>query len=256
MAASASSAQAGAPGVVTVADPDALAEAACHLVLECEHAALARSGVFRIALSGGSTPRRLYERLARSSAAQFARWQVFFGDERWVAADHPDSNARMAHEALLDHVPIQQRNVFAIDTSSGSPEKAATLYSITLRRHVPPGARGLPSLDLVLLGLGPDGHTASLFPGSAALAAPPESLCVANWAPGLRTWRVTLTAGVINAARSVAFLVAGPDKAAPLAEVLSGGATELPAALVHPAGGKLTWLVDSAAAARLGAQAP
>jgi 6-phosphogluconolactonase len=236
------------PRVVVVPDAEAVAQTACELVLEAEREALARSGVFRIALSGGSTPRRLHRLLAARADARFERWQVFFGDERWVPPDHPDSNYRMARETLLERVPIPAANVHPIDTTAGSPKNAAFLYSWTLKRRLPSEPGGLPRLDLVLLGLGADGHTASLFPGSTALAAEPPQLAVSTWAPSQRAWRVTLTAPLLNAARAALFLVSGADKADALARVLSPTAEAPPAAMIRPTDGTLTFVVDEAAA--------
>jgi len=245
------------PRVIVVPGPEDVAAAARALVLEGEREALARSGMFRVALAGGSTPRRLYELLAASPDADFANWHVFFGDERWVPADHLDSNARMAREALLDRVAIPHQQVHAIDTSAGSPARAACLYAMTLRRKLAPAPGELPRFDLVLLGLGADGHTASLFPGSSALVAAAADLAVATWAEGAGAWRVTLTAGVLGAARAVVFLVSGADKAEALRRVLgSDGTDEPPAALVRPSAGSLTFVVDEAAAARAGSEPP
>jgi 6-phosphogluconolactonase len=232
------------PRIVVVEDAQAVAEAACELVLEAEREALARDGVFRISLAGGSTPKRLYLLLAASRAATFSRWQVYFGDERWVPPDHRDSNYRMARETLLDRVNIPPAGVHPIDTTAGSPKNAAFLYSWTLKRRLPSSPGGLPRFDLVLLGLGADGHTASLFPGSTALSAGPTDIAVSTWAPSQRTWRVTLTAPVINAARAILFVVSGSDKAEALARVLAPGDDPLPAAMIHPTDGTLTFVTD------------
>jgi 6-phosphogluconolactonase len=240
------------PRVIVVKDAEAVAAAACDLVMEAERQALARDGVFRIALSGGSTPRRLHKLLAARSDAHFARWQVFFGDERWVPPDHADSNFRMARETLLDHVAIPLANVHPIDTRAGSPKQAAFLYSWTLKRRLPVPAGGLPRFDLVLLGLGADGHTASLFPGSTALDAAPPQLAVATWAPSQGAWRVTLTAPLLNAARAVVFLVSGRDKADALEKAMSSDAMLVPAAMIRPVDGTLTFVVDEAAGVGMG----
>jgi 6-phosphogluconolactonase len=241
------------PKLVVVPDAAQIARTACGLVLEAERAALARDGMFRIALAGGSTPRRLYELLAQREEARFECWHVFFGDERWVPRDHADSNYRMARETLLGRVAIPPANVHPIDTAAGSPKNAAWLYSWTLRRRLPVGAGRLPRFDLVLLGLGADGHTASLFPGSTALDAGPPQLAAATWAPSQRSWRVTLTAPVINAARAVLFLVSGSDKAEALASVLEPHAEPPPAAMIRPTDGTLTFIADEDAALRTSA---
>ncbi len=247
--------------VLVAEGPGDVASAACRLVLDAERAAIADHGTFSIALAGGSTPRRLYELLATSETATFARWKVFFGDERWVPANDPDSNWRMAREALLDHVPIPGNQIHPIDTGAGTPSKAAMLYSLVIDRTVAHAAGEYPRFDVVLLGLGADGHTASLFPGSSALVAAPNEIAVATWAPSQRTWRVTLTAGVLSAAHSILFLVSGAEKAEALSRVLDGGApgpgdaqshAAPPAALVRPhEDGSLAFVVDRAAAAQL-----
>ncbi len=236
------------PHVLVVQGAQEVAETGCRLVLDAASEAIARDGVFRVALSGGSTPRRLHALLAAHDEARFDRWQVFFGDERWVPPDHADSNYRMARETLLDRAGIPPANVHPIDTTAGSPKNAAFLYSWTLKRRLPVSPGGLPRFDLVLLGLGPDGHTASLFPGSTALDASPSQLAVATWAPSMRAWRVTLTAPTINAARAVVFLVSGGDKAAALARVLEASDGSPPAARIRPTDGTLTFVADEAAA--------
>jgi 6-phosphogluconolactonase len=240
--------------LVVTRDAEDVARTACRFVLDRSHEAVARDGQFRIALSGGSTPRRLYRMLADSDDARFECWHVFFGDERFVPPDHPESNYRMAREALLGRVPIPASQVHPVDTTAGSPERTAWLYSMTLRRRLP-AFEGRPRFDLVLLGLGADGHTASLFPGSTALEAAPSEVAVATWAPSQRSWRITITKSVINGARDVAFLVSGADKADALAKTLeAGGAETVPAASIQPRSGSLTFLVDEAAAAKLSRQ--
>ncbi|MGD2147138.1 MAG: 6-phosphogluconolactonase [Anaerolineae bacterium] len=202
---------------------------------------------FVVALSGGSTPEPIYERLASKrfgSRVDWPRVHVLWGDERSVPPEHPDSNYRMASEALLDHVPIPRENVHRI-RGELEPQEAATLYRRELARVLGEGGR----IDLVVLGLGTDGHTASLFPGSTALEEHDLDV-VAVYVERLGVWRVTLTLPAINAARQAVFLVAGAGKAEVLARVRSGEA--LPAGLVRPRDGKLTWLVDRDAAAGLG----
>jgi len=242
-----------APAVVVVEDSDEVAGRALALVLAAERRAIEERGIFTIALSGGSTPRRLYELLAKCDVASFERWKVFFGDERWVPADDPASNYRMAREALLDHVAIPPAQVYPVDTTAGTAEKGAFLYSLTLMRSVPSQSEHYPELDLVLLGLGADGHTASLFPGSTALAARPRDLAVATFAPSQDAWRVTITAHVINAAHRVAFLVSGSEKAEALSRLVDGDAADPPpAALVRGRGdGSVVVIADRDAAVRL-----
>jgi 6-phosphogluconolactonase len=200
-------------------------------------------------LAGGSTPKATYGILARDYAERidWSRVHVFFGDERNVPPDHEDANYRMAREALLDHVPIG-----GVHRMRGElpPDEAAAAYEVELREFF--GAEKLPRFDLILLGIGGDGHTASLFPETPALEVH-DRWVVANPVPKLDTTRITLTVPVINAARSVVFLAAGEDKAEALKEILEGDADprEYPAKLVQPLGGP-EWMLDRAAAGSLG----
>jgi 6-phosphogluconolactonase len=200
-------------------------------------------------LAGGSTPKATYGILARDYAERidWSRVHVFFGDERNVPPDHEDANYRMAREALLDHVPIG-----GVHRMRGElpPDEAAAAYEVELREFF--GAEKLPRFDLILLGIGGDGHTASLFPETPALEVH-DRWVVANPVPKLDTTRITLTVPVINAARSVVFLAAGKDKAEALKEILEGDADprEYPAKLVQPLGGP-EWMLDRAAAGSLG----
>ncbi|HWE61120.1 MAG TPA: 6-phosphogluconolactonase, partial [Chloroflexota bacterium] len=214
-------------------------------------------GTFSIALSGGSTPRTLYELLATPEIAAEAPWehmQIFWGDERHVPPDHPESNYRMAREALLDHVPIPQQNIHRIPAELPNPETVAVAYEDTLRRafRLDPGER--PRFDLILLGLGDDGHTASLFPHSPALHEQ-QRLVVANPVPKLATTRITLTVPVINNAERVWFLIAGSSKAHVLKNVLEGprDPETYPAQLIDPTDGELILLLDTTAAAEISA---
>ncbi|MBL8152577.1 MAG: 6-phosphogluconolactonase [Anaerolineae bacterium] len=232
-----------------VADADALAVEAAHRIVTTAQEAIHENGRFSLALSGGSTPERLYRLLAGKPFAEQIDWAkvyVFWGDERCVPPDHPDSNYRMAHEALLAHVPIPAGQIHRI-YGEDDPGEAAQAYEKALREFC---GDGPPRLDLILLGMGDDGHTASLFPHSAALDAPPDRWVVENLIPTKQVWRVTLTASAINAARQVIFLVSGPEKAERLQQVLHSPYRphDLPAQLIHPANGKLLWLVDEAAA--------
>ena len=176
---------------------------------------------------------------------------MFFGDERRVPPDDSQSNYRMVREALLAHVPIPATQVHRIEAEREDVHDAAQRYAVTLRRRFGLGARGWPRFDLILLGLGPDAHTASLFPETAALDER-ESLVVANWVPKLGTFRITLTSPVLSAAARVIFLACGDDKAAAVANVLEGPRrpVEYPAQLVQPATPPL-WILDRPAASRL-----
>ncbi len=253
--------------------PDAAALmrlAAEEVARRAESAVIAR-GRFTLALAGGSTPKGLYALLADPTDPFRARvpWRqthVFFGDERHVPPDHPDSNYGMARATLLAKVPIPPENVHRIRAERTDPAAAALEYEQELRLVFGPGPAGagpavvprglgpgeLPRLDLVLLGLGSDGHTASLFPGATALEERTH-LAVATWVERLKTHRITLTLPVLGAARAVVFLVAGAEKAERVADVLQGPGAALPAGRVRP-GGELIWLLDSAAAAGLRGQ--
>ena len=237
--------------LVQVADPAALARRACERVLELAAQSIAERGAFRVALSGGSTPKLLYAELAeRAAVANFSRWRVFFGDERCVPPEHADSNYRMANESWLGRGLVPATQIHRI-RGELDPFEAASEYERELTADF--GTREAPRFDLVLLGMGADGHTASLFPGSSALE---ETRCfvTSTWVEQLGAHRVTLTKRTINAARCVMFLVAGADKAQTLREVLHGAPDprKRPAQLVQPWDGALIWLVDRAAAAGLG----
>lgn len=237
-------------------DRGALVRAEADRVVTIVRAAILARGRCALALSGGSTPRPLYELLATpdfASAIDWMRVHVFWGDERCVPPDHPDSNFRMTREALLDRVPIPSGNVHRI-AGEEAPEVAARAYEDTLRAYfgVPQGPPER-SFDLVLLGMGDDGHTASLFPGTPAVTEE-RSWVVANHVTQPREmWRITLTPVVLNAAAVVTFLVAGAGKAERLYEVLEDPppSLSLPVQRIHPTHGALTWMVDAAAAQRL-----
>lgn len=231
--------------LVALADKGALADRAREEVLRCAAEAVAARGVFRIALSGGSTPKALYERLAASGQrADFSRWRVFFGDERCVGPEHPESNFGMARDTWLSKTAVGA--VYRIRGESRDPAEAAREYEKDLEREFTPNA---PIFDVVLLGMGADGHTASLFPGSSALRER-EKLVVVGRGPTPDSKRITFTAPLINAARCVMFLIAGEDKSQALRAVMQGR-DNLPAGLITPVNGKLFWLVDRAAAAGL-----
>src|ERR671910_118143 len=226
-----------------------LAEAAAREFAAKAEEAIEERGRFAAVLAGGSTPESTYQILARDYSDRIA-WSnvyVFFGDERAVPPHHEDSNLKMASEVLLDHVPVA--NVHRIKGEL-SPEEAAEAYEEELRTFFQ--TEDVPRFDLILLGLGADGHTASLFPETPALEIH-DRWVVANPVPRLNTTRITLTVPVINAARAVIFLVAGEDKAEALKETLEGDADPrvYPAKLVQPPGGP-KWMVDQSAASLLG----
>jgi 6-phosphogluconolactonase len=227
--------------------------------------AIERRGIFHLALSGGNTPRPLYELLATEAYARQIPWDrvhLWWGDERAVAANHVESNYRMARQALIERVPIPQGNVHRVRAELG-PEQAATHYETEIQfafglmqidddgEAILVRAEGRPRFDLILLGLGNDGHSASLFPGTEALGVI-DRLVVANVVPRLRADRITFTYPLINAADCVIVLATGPGKADVLRDVLLGEYRPdvLPAQGIRPAG-KLFWMCDAAAAARV-----
>ncbi|MDP9367560.1 MAG: 6-phosphogluconolactonase [Chloroflexota bacterium] len=245
----------GPRGLVRVfTDVDALALGAADAFAAITSAAVATRSRAYVALSGGSTPKRMGELLAIPPFRDRVPWEsleVFWGDERWVPEESPEGNAGVAKRTFLDHVPIPPSRINPFPTTVLDPETAATMYATQLRT-VFGQTDGVPRFDLVLLGMGDDGHTASLFPGTAAIHEM-EALAVAHVVPKLGAVRLTLTPPVLNAGREVIFLIGGAEKAETLAEVLEGPekVDELPSQVIRPTDGRLTWLVDRAAAARL-----
>jgi 6-phosphogluconolactonase len=241
-------------------DPAALFRAAAEEFVTRVRAAVEAGGACAVALAGGSTPRGMYGLLADPGAGLRARvpWEalhVFWGDERHVPPDHADSNYRMAAETLLSRVPVPEANIHRIRGEVADAEGVARAYEDDLRAFF--GARGRlpggwPRFDLCLLGMGPDGHTASLFPGTDAVHEAAR-LVAAPWVPKLTAHRITLTPPVFNAADAVVFVAAGSDKAAALVAVLEGErCVDLyPSQTIRPVHGELVWLVDRAAAAKL-----
>jgi 6-phosphogluconolactonase len=244
--------------------PELLADAVAQHIVACAADAISSTGRFTLALAGGSTPRAAYSRLATRDSRLATRdsrlatrdsrleldWQrthVLWGDERCVPPDDPRSNYRMAKEALLDRVPIPADQIHRI-RGEDDPEKAAAEYERELRALLLPP-------DLVLLGLGEDGHTASLFPGQPAVHETARWV-VAVPAPDGTIWRVTLTPALLNQSRNVTFVVSGATKAQRLEQVLQGPFNPdiLPAQAIRPSQGRLTWMLDQAAAGRLRAE--
>src|SRR5713101_6059808 len=241
------------PTVTIVPDPDALADAAARLTVDVAAHAIAARGRFMWALAGGETPRATYARLALPPFRERVDWRrtwVFFGDERAVPPDHAASNYQMAHETLLSKVPIPAAQVLRIRGEAEDLEVAAAEYARALSEAF--GTR--PRFDLVLLGLGVDGHTASLFPDSPVVREVFRAVAAVHVTAASIPQRLTLTLPVFNAAARVVFLVAGAEKAKVVKAVLGEHAT-LPAAMVRPADGELVWLLDRAAAAQLSASA-
>ena len=229
---------------------DDLAHIACEIVAAAAAASIGRRRFFRIALAGGSTPRAVYRLLANDQFMDFRHWQVFWSDERCVPPTSPESNYRMAKESLLDRLAEPPALIFRM-AGEGDPDAAALAYERAVRELVPPnlaaGTGETPRFDLILLGMGADGHTASLFPGSPALAEQ-ERLVVATTAPTGQP-RLSFTYPLINAARRVLILVSGAEKAATLRTVLKGAhdPAHHPVQGVQLVRGNLTWLVDTAA---------
>jgi 6-phosphogluconolactonase len=225
--------------------PDDIADMAAatiaHMLKEC-------SGRATLGLAGGSTPRTTYTRLLQEDV-DWDSVHAWVADERWVAPDHADSNLRMVRNTLLDRVPA---HVYPVPWElGGDPLEAADRYERTLLELLPE-VNGVPHPDVVLLGIGEDGHTASLFPGTAALDVQ-DRWFVANWIPAKDSWRLTATLPLLHAARDIVFLASGSAKAAPLARILVGGdKPEPPARRVMEGAATITWLIDHAAAAQLG----
>jgi 6-phosphogluconolactonase len=233
-------------------DAGQLARAAAELFVNTAADSIAARGRFRVALSGGTTPRRLYKLLATSAFSSRVDWKhvhIFWGDERYVPANDPDSNYRMTAEALLRHVPIPAANAHRVATEISPPAAAAAAYEEQIRQSFADSSR--PQFDLVYLGLGTNGHTASLFPRSPALREQLR-LVMADLVAEVKGWRITMSAPLLNQGRVVVFLVQGQEKAQVLRDVLLGpvDAERLPAQLIAPEG-KLLWMVDEPAAAML-----
>ena len=248
--------------VEVLPDPATLARAGAEHFVALATAAITERGRFAVALSGGETPRGMHAELARAPSLDQVDWSrvhVFWSDERCVPPDRPGSNFRMARETLLDHVPLPRHNIHRI-RGEVEAERAAAKYERELREFFAGSSERTasgdggepPCFDLILLGMGEDGHTASLFPGTPALRER-RRWVMAHYVEKLDAWRITLTLPVINAAADVLFLVSGAKKAETLRRVLVDpappDADQLPARLVAPTAGRVVWLVDAAAAA-------
>ena len=233
-------------------DADELARRAAERFVTLARDAVAERGVFTVALSGGSTPKALYSLLATSEFSPRISWprvQLFFGDERSVAPDHAESNYRMVKESLLSRTIIPDENVHRI-AGEKEPQVTAAEYEAQLRKHFHIDDDSLPRFDLILLGLGEDGHTASLFPGSSALDET-EHLVATTYVEKLNAHRLSLTFPVINNAAQIAFLVAGASKSAIVKEILTTEKCDYPAARIRPENGRLIWFVTQDAAGDL-----
>lgn len=243
------------PEIVVVPDlAAATAEAGERFAASCRRAVDA-SGTCAVALSGGETPKPLYALLASDPYRRRVPWgrlEVFWGDERAVSPDDPRSNFRLADEMLLSHVPVPAEQIHRMPADAPDHGAAAAAYEQTLRAVLPRTADGWPRFDLVLLGLGDNAHTASLFPRSEAVRER-ERAVVAEFVAEAGMWRMTLTAPVLTHAAEIVFLVVGRSKADAVRAVLEGPAdpNDVPAALIRPVDGRMTWIVDAPAASRL-----
>ena len=242
------------PTLVVAEDAGSARQAAAEQFVASAEEAIERRGRFDVALAGGRTPAGAYDLLRVAPLTARVSWRkvhIWFGDERCVPPDHPDSNYGMAKEHLLDGVDIPRQQIHRF-LGEREPDEAARLYAEELARAFPSrGGTHRYAFDLVLLGMGGEGHTASLFPGSAAIAA--EEPTAAPWVEKLASRRLTLTPRAINDARMVAFLVTGGGKAWAVRESLRGdrSAEELPTRAIHPHAGRVVWLLDPEAAAGL-----
>ncbi|MFT5288377.1 MAG: 6-phosphogluconolactonase [Planctomycetota bacterium] len=242
------------PTIRVANNPSELTEFAFEAVQRAEAEAIDARGVFHFVFSGGSTPKPLYALIAASEGAgfRFDRWHIWFGDERFVSMDHKDSNYAMAESALLSRVPIPRSQIHRVRTELATPQEAAVAYEADLCEefHLQPGQT--PRMDLVLLGMGDDGHTGSLFPGSE-LARCREGLAVGGLVEKLGAQRVSLTAQTFNAGRQLVFLVTGAGKASTVREVIEGDLDldRLPSQRIAPEDGRLLWLLDKPAAGSL-----
>lgn len=237
--------------IKTYPNTDTLAREAAFTFIECANEAISERDQFSVVLAGGSTPQALYQTLATVEMVPHVAWEkvfVFWGDERCVAPNHEDSNYRMAFDTMLQHLPIPVKQIYRLEGEL-EPKEAANVYEGRLKQFF---QQKSPRFDLVLLGLGDDGHTASLFPDTKALSET-QRWVTANYVRKLSAWRLTMTARLINQAANVAFLVSGDGKAQALQRVLAGrfSPKEIPAQMIRPERGQLRWLVDAGAAALL-----
>lgn len=229
-----------------------LFHAAAEEFVRVGNAAIARKGRFAVALSGGSTPKTLYSLLAKEHGKfTWRKTFLFFGDERHVPPDHPDSNYRMVNESLLTKISMPPKNVHRVPAENRDAHAAAAEYEENLHKFFELKTGEFPGFDLILLGLGTDGHTASLFPNSQALKEQAR-LVVANWVEKFNAYRITFTYPLLNHAAEVLFLASGADKAQVVSVVLEGeNSPPFPAQKVRPTDGKLLWMLDQPAADRL-----
>jgi 6-phosphogluconolactonase len=240
------------PHVQVFGSPQELFHASAEKFCTLGSEAIKKHGSFSVALSGGSTPRGLHQELATNFASNLPWDKVFFfwGDERHVPPDSSDSNFRMANETLLSKLPIPSKNIFRIPSELPDAREAARKYAETLEEFFKPEDDAFPQFDFILLGMGPDGHTASLFPGTAGLQEK-DAFVIANWVEKLNTFRITFTYPVLNNAASVMFLINGDEKAEMVRRALKDPSANLPCQGVRPENGELMWFLDKGAAVKL-----
>src|SRR5690349_21601709 len=238
------------PQVRVLASDEELFRASAEKFCEIGKQAVREHGRYTVALSGGSTPKGLHHELATTFANELPWDKVFFfwGDERHVPPDFPESNFRMAKETLLSKLPIPTENVFRMAGNLPDANQAASIYEQALREFFHPAPGQFPRFDFILLGIGPDGHTASLFPGTRALEEK-QHFVAGNWVEQHSTWRITLTYPVLNNAANVMFLVEGSGKAGIVSKALKDPSANLPCQRVRPENGNLMWYMDQTAGA-------
>jgi 6-phosphogluconolactonase len=232
---------------------NALCDSVVDYIIKCANQAIDQNDVFHFALSGGSTPKVVFERLATAEFSAQINWQkthIWFGDERCVPAEHADSNYRMANQALLSLVDIPETNIHRI-AGELEPQQAVQQYADALKQHLSNSNQGFPVFDLMMQGLGPDGHTASLFPGTAALDVDDQSV-TAVYVEKMDSWRVSVTFPVLNAAQNLLFLVAGAGKAEIISDLFhyaesDGARQRYPVEMLNSTG-RVEWFLDEAAA--------
>lgn len=232
---------------------DDLSKTLAESLVELSNQSVQKGGRFTVALSGGSTPKSLYSLLAEPQFRDRIPWDkthLFWGDERSVPHDSTESNYNMARQSLISRLSIPTENVHPTVGQDINPQKSADDYTQVLKKMFGLADRSFPKFDCILLGLGPDGHTASLFPGTEALADH-KNLVVANYVEKFKSYRITFTLPVLNAARQVIFMVAGEDKKDILPQVLKSDPVVYPAQLIRPTEGQVSWYVDQAAAQNL-----
>jgi 6-phosphogluconolactonase len=250
-----SSPQPNNPDIIILDDREALNHEAATRFVALARRAIEDRGRFMVALSGGSTPKALFELLATDEwrdQVDWSRTHLFWGDERHVPQDHADSNYRMTREALLSKVEIPAENIHRVETEAGAPDEVAAAYERTLREAFGLGADGVPRFDLIHLGLGDDGHTASMFPGTNAMHEN-ERLVVAVWVEKFKSNRITTTPVVLNNAAEVQFLISGASKKDVVPQVIRGAyePDRLPSQTVRPTDGALRFILDRDAAETL-----